>query len=82
MFLFLTLEFTKWCPIQTFSHFRIIHNVADVLMAPQETQGLQEIQEYQASTALQDSRELEGSLVRLEHPRLLGSSAASNWKQC
>ena len=67
VFLFLTLQLIKWCPIQTFSHFRIIHNVADVLMAPQETQGLQEIQEYQASTALQDSRELEGSLVRLEH---------------
>lgn len=45
VFLFLTLQLIKWCPIQTFSHFRI----------------------YQASTALQDSRELEGSLVRLEH---------------
>ena len=65
--LFLTLQFIKWCPIQTFSHFRIIRNVADVLMAPQDNQGLQETQEYQASTALQDSRELEGSLVRLEH---------------
>ena len=65
-FCFSPLNLQNGVQFKHFPLFRIIHNVADVLMAPQETQGLQEIQEYQASTALQDSRELEGSLVRLE----------------